>query len=79
MEEVGKNVKHFKAGDRIIGIAGLEYGAYAEYKCLPEDGVMIAKPSPVEFYRRRAFVRRRINGSELSQGCGPTSKRAREC
>ncbi len=50
VESVGKNVKRFKAGDRIIGIAGLEYGAYAEYKCLPEDGVMIAKPSRLDFF-----------------------------
>jgi NADPH:quinone reductase-like Zn-dependent oxidoreductase len=45
IEEVGKNVKHFKEGDKVFGTTGMKFGAYAEYKCLPEDGMLAFKPT----------------------------------
>jgi NADPH:quinone reductase-like Zn-dependent oxidoreductase len=44
VESVGGNVRLFKSGDRVFGIDRFAFGAYAEYKCIPEDGVIMAAP-----------------------------------
>lgn len=49
IESVGKNVRHFQAGDQVFGATGfMAMGTYAEYICLPEqpeDGVLALKPA----------------------------------
>ena len=39
VEEIGKDVKRFKAGDQIYGYNGFKFGAYAEYLCMPKMGL----------------------------------------
>jgi len=49
--EIGKNVTKFKIGDKIIAstFKGFKFGAYAEFKCMPEDGLIALKPNNMTY------------------------------
>lgn len=53
VEAVGNHVTRFRQGDQVLGWTGLRLGAYGEYICLPENGVLAIKP-PTIIYEQAA-------------------------
>ena len=44
VEAVGKVVTRFRPGDRVFGASNTKFGAYADYVCVPENGILSTMP-----------------------------------
>ncbi|MCP5357620.1 MAG: NAD(P)-dependent alcohol dehydrogenase [Pseudomonadales bacterium] len=55
VEAVGKDVRKFKVGDSVFAFSDVAMGCHAEYKCMAEDGAVVAKPSSLSFEEAAAL------------------------
>ena len=49
IEAIGKDVKTFKPGDQVFGLSTTNFGAHAEYICIPETGSITVKPHNMNY------------------------------
>lgn len=49
IEAIGTNVTLFKIGDPVFASTEFRFGTYAEYCCIPEDGILAIKPNCMSY------------------------------
>jgi NADPH:quinone reductase-like Zn-dependent oxidoreductase len=52
---VGRAVSKFKVGDEVFAFGGVAMGCHAEYKCMPENGLLVPKPPNLTYEEAAAL------------------------
>lgn len=55
IEAIGPAVTQFKVGDEVFAFPGARYGSHAEYRTMPEDGMIALKPANLSFEEAAAL------------------------
>jgi NADPH:quinone reductase-like Zn-dependent oxidoreductase len=57
VEAIGKNVTLYKKGDPVFASTfGTDFGGYAEYKCMPQNGMVFIKPTNSSWHEAAAII-----------------------
>jgi NADPH:quinone reductase-like Zn-dependent oxidoreductase len=55
VEAVGSAVTRFRPGDEVFASTGARFGCHAEYRTVPEDGLIVLKPASISFEEAAAL------------------------
>jgi NADPH:quinone reductase-like Zn-dependent oxidoreductase len=55
IESVGSSVRRYKKGDPVFAATGFRLGAWTEYTCLPEKGLIAIKPANISYEEAAAI------------------------
>lgn len=55
IEAIGKAVTRFRPGDEVFAFTGAGFGCHAQYRTMPEDGLIAVKPANLSFEEAAAL------------------------